>query len=63
MLVAYDNLFGPTGSSRRGVQKLAVVLTDGKQTSASDVFALDKVIIYAHKYYIISISIHYLSAN
>lgn len=43
LLVAYDDLFGPSGSSRRGVQKIAIVLTDGKQTAASNAVALDKV--------------------
>ncbi|KAK3745599.1 hypothetical protein QZH41_005840 [Actinostola sp. cb2023] len=40
--LAYKDLFGPSGSSRRGVQKVAVVLTDGKQTTAFDAVALDK---------------------
>lgn len=41
--VAYDDLFGPTGSSRRGVQKIAVLITDGKQTPAVDAVPLNQV--------------------
>jgi Mg-chelatase subunit ChlD len=41
--VAFDDLYGPTGSSRRGVQKIAVVITDGKQTQAVDAVPLDQV--------------------
>lgn len=41
--VAYDDLYGPTGSSRRGVQKIAVVLTDGRQTPAVDAVPLNQV--------------------
>ena len=39
--LAYRDIFGPGGSARRGVQKIAVVLTDGKQTVTSDAQSLD----------------------
>lgn len=39
--LASRDLFGPGGSARRGVQKIAVVLTDGKQTVSSDAQPLD----------------------
>jgi co-chaperonin GroES (HSP10) len=39
---AYIDLFGPGGSARRGVQRIVVVLTDGRQTSAGDATTLEK---------------------
>lgn len=39
---AYRDLFGPSGSARRGVQRIALLVTDGRQTSASDAISLDK---------------------
>jgi hypothetical protein len=40
--VAYQDLFGPRGSARRGVQKIAVILTDGEQTKTPDAIGLDE---------------------
>ena len=41
--LSYKDLFGPNGSSRPGIQKIAVVITYGKQTPSVDAVVLDKV--------------------
>ena len=38
---AYDDLFGSQGTSRRDVQRVAFVITDGRQTQDSDAVSLD----------------------
>lgn len=42
LLLAYRDFFGPTGSVRRGVLHVAVVMTDGKQTQTPDAIGLDR---------------------
>ena len=39
---AYNDLFSSGGSARRGVQRIAVLVTDGRQTSASDALSLER---------------------
>lgn len=40
--MAYVKLYGPGGSARRGVHRIAIVLTDGLQTKDPDTVPLDK---------------------
>jgi uncharacterized protein YegL len=39
---AYDDLFSSKGTSRRDVQRVAYIITDGRQTQASDAVSLDE---------------------
>jgi len=40
--LAYDRLFGPSGSARRGVHRIVVLLTDGQHTLDPDYIPLEK---------------------
>lgn len=37
-------MFGPKGTARRGLQKIAVILTDGKQTKTPDSIPLNQAV-------------------
>lgn len=39
---AREDLFGPAGSARQGVKRLAIILTGGKQSHLDDKFTLDR---------------------